>query len=93
MRLAILLLALCVSSFAAERSSVQTRAFKLANPCPSTGERRGSCPGYVIDHIQPLCASGEDHPRNMQWQRIEEAKIKDRDEWRLCRNMKKAGLR
>jgi hypothetical protein len=84
----LLLLLIASSVYAGERSSAQVGAFKRHNPCPSTGERRGSCPGYVVDHIYPLCAGGEDHPRNMQWQSREDALRKDREERRLCRALK-----
>jgi len=40
--------------------------------------------GYVVDHIVPLCAGGADAPSNMQWQTVEEAKVKDRQERALC---------
>jgi len=40
--------------------------------------------GYVIDHIVPLECGGADVPSNMQWQTVQEAKIKDRTE-RNCR--------
>lgn len=48
------------------------------NPCPAAGERKGSCPGndYVIDHIEPLCAGGEDHKRNMQLQTVGDVRKK-----------------
>ena len=50
-----------------ERKASEVLAFKRHNPCPSTGERGGKCPGYVVDHIQPLCAGGADnHQTNMQ---------------------------
>jgi hypothetical protein len=39
----------------------------------------------VIDHVNPLCAGGPDHPSNMQWQTVADAKIKDRAERRMCR--------
>lgn len=84
-KLLVLLLVFASASFAAERSSIHTRAFQRHNPCPSTGERRGACPGYVIDHIYPLCAGGADHPDNMQWQSIQAAKEKDRWERSICR--------
>jgi hypothetical protein len=35
-------------------------------------------PGYVVDHIQPLCHGGQDAPSNMQWQTRPDAKAKDR---------------
>ena len=40
--------------------------------------------GYVVDHIVPLECGGADAPSNMQWQTVEQAKIKDRTE-RNCR--------
>jgi len=48
------------------------------NPCPSTGKNRGACPGYVVDHIIAIKRGGADHPYNMQWQTVEDAKVKDR---------------
>jgi hypothetical protein len=54
--------------------------FKHSHPCPSTGRRSGACPGYVIDHVQPLKRGGADAPRNMQWQTSAAAKAKDRTE-------------
>ena len=48
-----------------------------------TGYPRGR-PGYVIDHVVPLCAGGADAPSNMQWQTVEAAKIKDRQERAEC---------
>jgi 5-methylcytosine-specific restriction endonuclease McrA len=66
------------------RSEAARRHFKQENPCPSTGESTGRCPGYVIDHIVPLACGGEDAPDNMQWQTIEEGKAKDKIERREC---------
>jgi hypothetical protein len=48
--------------------------------------------GYVGDHILPICAGGPDKSYNMQWQTIEEAKIKDKYEMAQCREMKKQHL-
>src|SRR5215472_13985754 len=48
-----------------------------------TGYPRGR-KGYVVDHIVPLECGGADAPANMQWQTVQEAKIKDRTE-RNCR--------
>jgi hypothetical protein len=72
------------------RSSAELAAFKREHPCPATGARRGSCPGYVIDHVIPLCAGGIDQPSNMQWQTISDAKRKDVEERKTCREFKKA---
>ena len=52
--------------------------------CPATSKPRGSCPGYIIDHVIPLCAGGPDSSVNMQWQTVAAAKIKDREERRQC---------
>lgn len=61
-----------------QRSTAAKNEFKRLQPCPSTGKSRGACPGYVIDHIQPLKRGGPDRPSNMQWQAKEEAKAKDK---------------
>lgn len=67
-----------------QRSEAQKNAFKRENPCPSNGNNHGRCPGYVIDHIVPLACGGADDPSNMQWQTIQDAKIKDRFELSMC---------
>jgi hypothetical protein len=51
---------------------------------PSNGNSYGSCPGYVIDQINPLECGGADAPFNMQWQTIADGKAKDKTE-RNCR--------
>jgi hypothetical protein len=61
-----------------KRSSTARGEFKRIHPCPSTGLSKGACPGYVIDHIQPLKRGGADKPDNMQWQTVEAAKEKDK---------------
>ena len=61
-----------------KRSSAAKHEFEKQNPCPSTGETHGACPGYVIDHMQPLKRGGADDPSNMQWQTKADAKAKDK---------------
>jgi hypothetical protein len=61
-----------------KRSGAAIYQFKKHNPCPATLQPRGTCPGYVIDHIIALKRGGDDLPSNMQWQTIAEARIKDR---------------
>ncbi len=83
----VLVLSMLVATCAAakeSRSGAAKYQFKKLNPCPSTGKRFGSCPGYVIDHIKALDCGGDDSPSNMQWQTKEEAKAKDRTERRFC---------
>lgn len=75
---------------AASRDRAHAREFQREQPCPSTGLRRGPCPGHVIDHIEPLCAGGADATWNMQWQTILEARRKDAQERRLCRALRGA---
>jgi hypothetical protein len=61
-----------------KRSAHAKDEFKRAHPCPSTSRRTGACPGYVIDHVQPLKRGGADDPSNMQWQTVADAKAKDK---------------
>jgi hypothetical protein len=67
-----------------KRSTAAKNEFKRQHPCPATGRSSGSCPGYVIDHINPLECGGADAPFNMQWQTVAEGKAKDKTE-RNCR--------
>lgn len=60
------------------RSYKAKNAFRRKNPCPGTGKTTGKCRDYVIDHIIALKRGGADEPENMQWQTVEEARIKDR---------------
>lgn len=84
-----LVLAIALPAAAGQRSSAERAAFKREQPCPATGQRRGSCPGHVIDHVRPLCAGGPDHRSNMQWQTREASLRKDREERRECRALRK----
>lgn len=88
---AVLALGLALPAEAANRDPKARAAFKRAHPCPANEKTRGACPGYVIDHIWPLCAGGPDKPSNMQWQTIAEAKAKDRIEAQECRELRRAG--
>lgn len=75
------------------RRAATVAAFKRLNPCPSTGEATGPCPGWIADHIEPLCAGGADDPANMQWQTVEAAKSKDITERATCRALRGAVTR
>jgi hypothetical protein len=76
-------LVLLLLAFSAHpRSSAVKRDFQRSHPCPSTGKRTGPCPGYVKDHIVPLCKGGKDAVSNMQWQTTSQAKAKDKIECR-----------
>lgn len=68
-----------------KRSESAKRDFTLTHPCPATGRTNGPCPGYVIDHVNPLACGGPDAPSNMQWQTKEAAKAKDKRERNGCR--------
>jgi hypothetical protein len=74
---------------ASARSAAEVRAFKYEHHCPSTDKAKGKCPGWIVDHIIPLCAGGADKPGNMQWQTVAEAKAKDKQEWAQCRRLRK----
>lgn len=64
------------------RSREVTREFQREHPCPSTGKKYGPCPGYVKDHVVPLCKGGADATWNLQWSTIAEGKAKDKTECR-----------
>lgn len=66
------------------RSSVVTHDFQREHHCPATDRPYGPCPGYIKDHIVPLCAGGPDAVTNMQWQTAADSKVKDRAERRQC---------
>ena len=70
------------------RSTSAKHEFQRQHPCPATGQAKGKCPGYVIDHVTPLCAGGPDAPANMQWQTLADSKAKDVEERRYCRALK-----
>lgn len=89
---ALAVLALSVQP-AHHRSAVVTRDFQRENPCPATSRPYGPCPGYIKDHIIPLCAGGPDAVQNMAWQSLAESKAKDRKERALCASLRKARAR
>jgi hypothetical protein len=72
------------------RSAAEVLAFKRANPCPSTGQRRGACPGHQVDHVTPLCAGGPDRRENMQWLSVAQHIEKTRVDVRACRAIKRS---
>ena len=69
----------------AEGSRIVEAQFRTANPCPVTGQAQGPCAGYVIDRVIPLVCGGADHPDNMRWLTIAEAKAKAKWERIGCR--------
>lgn len=85
-RFAFIALALSLAigaSAAIPRSAAVLQQFKK-----QTGYPHGR-PGYVIDHIWPLCAGGADAVSNLQWQAVEVAKVKDVAEKRLCADIRR----
>ena len=52
-----------------KRNPRTRKEFMKKYPCPSTGKRRGRCPGFALTYIVPLERGGLDHPSNMQWER------------------------
>ncbi len=82
---ALVALALATPSIAeSARNAKQRRLFMQMHPCPENGAIRGRCRGYVITHITPLCAGGADRWSNMEWQTVADAKVKEREERKLC---------
>jgi 5-methylcytosine-specific restriction endonuclease McrA len=88
-RAALILLALSLTAQARiPRDAAQVRAFRAEHPCPSTGLKRGACPGWDVDHIVPLCAGGADHPSNLQWLSKDDHNWKTFVDVRECRKAK-----
>lgn len=69
---------------AAPRSPAVRAEFQRLNPCPANGKRRGPCPGWQVDHIQPLCGSGRDEVANLQWLTVREHRAKTRKDVAGC---------
>jgi hypothetical protein len=85
---ALLILLAAAPAFA--RDPAVVRAFRKDHPCPSTQRTTGACPGWVVDHLWPLCAGGPDAVWNMAWQELAASKRKDRIERQACADLKKA---
>ena len=73
-----------ISNAEYHRSQKAKANFKYSHPCPSTGRNKGSCPGYIIDHIKALACGGADTPEHMHWQTKSGAKAKDKWERKGC---------
>lgn len=84
-RVALILLALLAAETQARSSAVRAE-FQRVQPCPATGQPRGACPGWQIDHREALVCGGRDDPANLQWLTVEEHKAKTRVEVKLCRS-------
>lgn len=76
------------TAVAADRSRDLRAEFMRSNPCPATGETRGPCPGYQVDHEEALVCGGKDELRNLQWLAVPDHKAKTRVEVKLCRARK-----
>lgn len=85
--LLLLIVLATITTCTSARDRTVRAEFQRLNPCPSTSERRGPCPGWVGDHIIPLCAGGADSTENMQWQPLEASRLKDVQERAHCRKL------
>jgi hypothetical protein len=83
---ALLLLAYLATSDAAAQEYVRSR--RVVREFQRSTGYGGPRPGYVVDHVRPLCSGGPDTVANMQWQTVAEAKVKDADERRLCAQLR-----
>lgn len=92
-KIAIVSIAACAISIGASaripRNSEVLREFQRQTPCPATQSIAGPCPGWQIDHIEPLCAGGADRVENLQWLTVQEHKWKTRTDVRVCRSLGK----
>lgn len=83
---------LAVAAHAGPRDRGEVRAFRAQHPCPATGQPRGVCPGYHVDHVIPLCAGGADHRSNMQWITVADHRFKTLVDVKECRRAKSRGV-
>ena len=80
MRFIALLVAMLALPAAAETRSLRAEVlFRLANPCPETGDAYGPCKGYVIDRVIPHVCGGAEAPANMQWRTL--AQVREKSKW------------
>jgi len=88
-----LLLAADPSAAAQNRNPAVREAFVAANPCPDPAARAivellwlrpGACPGWEVDHAEPLCAGGADAIENLQWLTVEQHRLKTKIDVRRC---------
>ena len=88
MRYLLLTLCLTLTSLNASaeyhRSQKSKTLFKYEHLCPAIGSVKGTCQGYIIDHIKPIACGRADAASNMQWQTTAEAKAKDKWELKGC---------
>ena len=81
---AALAMTLAVEARPIPRNRSELAAFKREKPCPANNRTRGPCPGYQVDHPDPICAGGADSRENMQWLTTQEHRWKTRSDVRLC---------
>lgn len=77
-------------ALAADRSAGEVYRFRKGDLCPVTRHIKGACPGYQVDHIEPLCAGGADHRANMQWLTLAEHRAKTHADVRRCRLLRQS---
>jgi hypothetical protein len=78
-----------LGGIAAERSPGVKAEFRRLQACPITGEHKGPCPGFEIDHIQALVCGGRDEVDNLQWLPVDDHREKTRRDMKGCRTRPK----
>ena len=84
MKFILLFILVLVSNLSFARDPKQVTEFRKTHPCPSTNKTTGACPGWIVDHLVPICFGGMDSPLNMQWQELAQSRIKDKFEMEAC---------
>lgn len=67
----LILVVTSLTAAGADRSRALRAEFMRLNPCPSTGQARGACPGWQVDHVEALVCGGRDELANLQWLTVE----------------------
>lgn len=84
--IALLLMLASLTALARDgRNASEVRKFRQAHPCPVTGEVRGRCPGFEVDHVLARRCGGKDKASNMQWLAVDEHRKKTAREARTCK--------
>lgn len=72
------------------RSKAAIAEFVRHHPCPATHQPRLPCPGWEIDHRQPLKCNGADTPANLQWLTVAAHRAKTKAEAGHCRGIERS---
>ena len=74
------------------RDREELRAFRLDNPCPTTGTVTGKCPGWHVGYMVELCANGQDKRDNMRWMTEADKQFVKNANGKNCKKLRRGAL-